>query len=116
MTYGVAKQAAGVDYRTAPTIQISERGGRSLYVELRDSRTAAQSKKEQTSSRTSRPAKRLASFHSVKDGRDQMRNEHLACAESCAFLGIFFYFISPHHSPTTGTSSTNNSSDLLTLY
>ncbi len=39
----------------------------------------------------------------------------LACAESCAFLGIFFYFIFPYHSPTTGTSSTDKSSDLFTL-
>jgi len=76
VTYGVAKRAAGVNYRTAPTIQISQRGGRSLYVELWDSRAKAQSEREQRSSRTSGPAKRLASFHFVKDGRYQRRSEH----------------------------------------
>ncbi len=40
----------------------------------------------------------------------------LACAESCAFLGILFYLFSPYHSPTTGTSFINNSSDLFILH
>ncbi len=40
----------------------------------------------------------------------------LACAEGCRILGILFFLVFPHHSPTTGTSSTNDSSDLLILH
>lgn len=77
-TYGIAKRPARVDHRVAPTIQLSQRGG-SLYVELWGSKAAVQSEQEQRSSRGSRPAERLASFHFVNDGRYQfsVRLQHL---------------------------------------
>jgi hypothetical protein len=40
----------------------------------------------------------------------------LACAESFRILGILIFLFSPPNSPTTGTSSTNNSSDLFALH